>query len=54
MVTLGIYLLPFLALALLVRRWLRGKATSLADTRSQGMPTDRQGRFLLGIWRRDD
>jgi len=52
LLTLAIYLVPFLALTIGVRAWMRRQAT-LSDVQSEGDPNRQRGRFLLGIWRRE-
>jgi hypothetical protein len=52
LVTLAIYLAPFLALAIGVRVWMKRKAT-LSEVQAEGDPERQRGRFLLGIWRRE-
>jgi len=50
-ITLAVYLLPFLIIAVVAKRWMKRQAT-LCDVRAEGRPN--RARFLLGLWRRDD
>jgi hypothetical protein len=49
---LFIYLLPFLAIGIAARLWMRRKA-KLSEVQSQGSPGRERARFLLGVWRRE-
>jgi hypothetical protein len=53
LLTLVIYVAPFLAIAIAIHIWMKQKAVGLSDVQAErdGKP---QSRFLLGIWRRDD
>jgi hypothetical protein len=48
-----IYVVPFVAIGLIVRRWMIRRNVDLADVRAQG-PPGRGKRFLLGFWRDED
>jgi hypothetical protein len=52
LVMLVIYLVPFLAIAVGVRSWMR-RQVSLSDVQAEGDPKRQRARFLLGIWRRE-
>jgi hypothetical protein len=50
LITLAIYLAPFLALVIAVRVWMKRKP-ALSDVQAEGDSTRERARFLL--WRRD-
>jgi hypothetical protein len=52
LITLAIYLAPFLALVIAVRVLMKRKP-GLSDVQAEGDPTRERARFLFGIWRRD-
>jgi hypothetical protein len=54
LLTLALYLLPFLMIAVAARVWMRRKGVGMAEVRAEGDP-NRGGRtrFLLGSWRRE-
>lgn len=52
--TLSLYVAPFLILAIAARWWIARRGVSLSDVRAEGTPDRARSRFLLGIWRRDD
>ena len=52
LLTLVIYLAPFLAAGIAARLWMRRKAR-LSEVRSEGNPERERARFFLGIWRRE-
>jgi hypothetical protein len=54
LLTLAIYVVPFLVLAILIKRGMDRKGVGLGEVQAQGDP-DRpnRARFLLGIWRRE-
>jgi hypothetical protein len=54
LLTLGIYLAPFLIIGIVVTRWMTRRGVGLADVRAEGSPHRRRSRFLLGIWRHDE
>jgi hypothetical protein len=54
LLTLGIYLAPFLIIGIVVTRWMARRGVGLADVRAEGNPHRRRSRFLLGIWRHDE
>ena len=47
-----IYLVPFLAIGIAARVWMRRKA-KLSEVQAEGDPERERARFLLGIWRRE-
>jgi hypothetical protein len=53
LLTLAIYILPFVAIVIAARLWMRRKV-SLSEVQSAGDPKRERSRFLLGVWRRDD
>jgi hypothetical protein len=53
LLTLAIYILPFVAIVIAARLWMRRKV-SLSEVQSAGDPNRERARFLLGVWRRDD
>jgi hypothetical protein len=54
LLTLTMYLAPFLIVGILAKRWAARKAVSLPEVRVEGDPRRKRSRFLLGIWRHDD
>ena len=54
LLTLAIYLVPFLVIAVAAKRWMRRKGVGLQDVHAEGSPERTRARFLLGIWRRDE
>ena len=53
LLTLAIYVAPFLTLGIVVRYWLKRQQIDLGDVQAEGDPNRRRSRFLLGIWRHD-
>ena len=53
LLTLAIYLAPFVAIVIATRTWMKRKI-GLSDVQAEGDPQRGRSRFLLGIWRRDD
>jgi hypothetical protein len=53
LLTLAIYIVPFLAIVIVARLWMRRKV-SLSEVQSEGDPKRERSRFLLGVWRRDN
>lgn len=52
LVNVAIYLLPFLAIALIAKRWMTRNGVELSDVQAEGDPNrKKRPRFLLGIWR---
>ena len=52
LVNVAIYLLPFLAIALIAKRWMTRKGVELSDVQAEGDPNrKKRPRFLLGSWR---
>jgi hypothetical protein len=48
----AIYLLPFLAIAVIAKRWMTRKGVELSDVQAEGDPNrNKRPQFLLGIWR---
>jgi hypothetical protein len=54
LLTLTIYLAPFLIIGMLAKRWTARKTVSLSEVRAESDPGRKRSRFLLGIWRHDD
>ena len=54
LLTLAIYLVPFLVIAVAAKLWMRRKGVGLQDVHAEGSPERTRARFLLGIWRRDE
>ena len=54
LLTLIIYLAPFLIIGIVVTRWMARRGVGLADVRAEGNAHRRRSRFLLGIWRQDE
>ena len=52
--TFAIYVVPFLALGIAIRYWLKRQSVGLADVQAQGDPNRKRSRFLLGIWRHEN
>jgi hypothetical protein len=52
LLTLGVFVAPFLLIGIVAKLWMLRRGVSLADTQDKGHKA--QSRFLLGIWRRDD
>ena len=52
LLTLAIYLTPFMLIGIAAKRWMRRKGVGLSDVRAEGDPHRvKRPRFLLGIWR---
>lgn len=52
---LAIYLVPFLVLGYLAKRWMGGREVDLAKYRADQGPKRRpRDVFLLGVWRKED
>jgi hypothetical protein len=52
LVNVVIYLLPFLAIAVIAKRWMTRRGIELSDVQAEGDPNrKKRPRFLLGIWR---
>jgi hypothetical protein len=48
----AIYVVPFLALGILARLWLRRRSVALSDAQAEADPNrPKRPVFLLGIWR---
>jgi hypothetical protein len=54
LLTLALYLVPFLLLALAVRRWMARKGLRLDEIQGERNFNRKQPRFLLGFWRGPD
>jgi hypothetical protein len=54
LVTLAVYLIPFLIIGIAARRWMARNSVGLTDVRAEGSPYRKRARFLLGFWRHDD
>ena len=49
---LAVYVVPFVVIGILMKRWIDRKNTELSDVQAEGDPNrQRRPRFLLGIWR---
>jgi hypothetical protein len=53
LLTLFVYLIPFVLIGIAAKRWMARNGTNLAAVRAEGDPQRKQSRFLLGIWRRE-
>jgi hypothetical protein len=52
LVNVVIYLLPFLAIAVIAKQWMTRRGIELSDVQAEGDPNrKKRPRFLLGIWR---
>jgi hypothetical protein len=52
LVIVAIYFLPFLAIAVIAKRWMTRNGVELSDVQAEGDPNrKKRPRFLLGIWR---
>jgi hypothetical protein len=52
--TLGIYLTPFLLIGVGAMIWMRRRGIALSDVRAEGDPNRKsRPRFLLGSWRNE-
>ena len=52
LLVLAAYLVPFVALGILTKRWIDRKNVGLPDVQAEGDPNRKpRSRFLLGIWR---
>ena len=54
LITLAIYLAPFLAIGVLATRWMKKRNVDLSDVKAEGGARKSRAVFLLGIWRRED
>jgi hypothetical protein len=54
LLTLSIYLVPFLIIGIAAKWWIARRAIDLAHVRAEGDPHRKRSRFLLGIWRHED
>jgi hypothetical protein len=54
LVTLVIYVAPFLIIGIVVTRRMARRGIDLADVRAESSPHRRRSRFLFGIWRHDE
>jgi hypothetical protein len=52
LLTLFIYLAPFLLIGAIAGIWMKWRDLGLADVQAEGKPN--RLRFLLGIWRKED
>jgi hypothetical protein len=46
LLTVAVYITPFLLIGLAAKIWIKRKGVDLSDVQAEGRP-----RFLLGIWR---
>jgi hypothetical protein len=53
LLTLAIYVVPFLVIGIAARLWMLRRGVSLSDVQAQGDPHRKRSRFLLGIWRHE-
>jgi hypothetical protein len=52
LITLAIYLAPFLAMGVIAKLWMMRKGVGLSEVQAQSDPNrKKRPRFLLGIWR---
>ena len=52
LLTLAIYVTPFLLIGIAVKKWMERKAVTLSDVQAEGdFNRKRRPRFLLGFWR---
>jgi len=54
LLTLAIYITPFLLIGIAAKLWIKRKAVTLSDVQAEGDPKrEGRSRFLLGIWRHE-
>lgn len=54
LLTLAVYVAPFVAVGIIAKRWTDRKNIGLSEVQAEGDPDrKRRARFLLGIWRDD-
>jgi hypothetical protein len=54
LLTLAIYITPFLLIGIAAKLWIRRKAVTLSDVQAEGDPKrEGRSRFLLGIWQHE-
>jgi len=53
LLTLTIYLAPFLLIGIATKWWVGRRSVALSDVRAEGDPQRKRSRFLLGIWRHE-
>ena len=53
LLTLFLYLTPFVLIGVAAKRWMAQNGTDLATVRAEGDPRRKRSRFLLGIWRHE-
>ena len=54
LLTLAIYITPFLLIGIAVKLWIRPKAVAISDVQAEGDPKrEGRSRFFLGIWRHE-
>ena len=52
LLTVAVYITPFLLIGLAAKIWIKRKGVDLTDVQAEGDPNrERRPRFLLGIWR---
>jgi hypothetical protein len=52
LLTVAVYITPFLLIGLAAKIWIKRKGVDLSDVQAEGDPNrKRRPRFLLGIWR---
>jgi hypothetical protein len=52
LLSLAVYVTPFLLIGVAAKIWLKRKAVELSDVQAEGSrDRRRRSRFLLGIWR---
>jgi hypothetical protein len=52
LLTLAVYLTPFLLIGVAAKIWMKRKGVELSDVQAEGSShRKRRSRFLLGIWR---
>jgi hypothetical protein len=53
LLTLGIYITPFILIGVAVKYWMMRSGIGLSDVQAEGNPERKRSRFLLGIWRQE-
>jgi hypothetical protein len=54
LLTVAVYITPFLLIGLAAKIWIKRKGVDLSDVQAEGDPQrPRRSRFLLGIWRHE-
>lgn len=54
LLVLAIYVIPFIVIGIVAKRWFARKDVGLSDVQAEADPNRaRRPRFLLGIWRNE-